>query len=289
MLRELGERDGPPAPHASHVGLEVAGEEGEQRRLAGTVHAHDPDAVAGTQPPGHVREQHPLAAAQVDVLDVEHVLAEPLGGEPLQLEPVTRWRHVVDERVRGIDAELRLRGPRRRAASQPGQLLAHQVLPPGLGGAGLSLPLRLGQHVRRVTAVVLVDDGVVDLPRPVAHRVEEPAVVGDHHERRRPPGEVARQPVDRLDVEVVGGLVEDEQVVVAEEQPGQRAASSLAAGQPAHLAVEPDPGEQHLDDLPGRGVRGPLVVGAVAEDHRADGGRGVELVALREVAQPQGA
>ena len=94
-----------------------------------------------------------------------HVLAQPLGGEPLQLQPVARRGHVVDQRVGRVDPELRLRGPRRRAAAQPGQLLAHQVLPAYLGGRRLPLALGLGQHERGVPAVVGVDDAVVHLPR----------------------------------------------------------------------------------------------------------------------------
>ena len=71
------------------------------------------------------------------------------------------------------------------AAAQPGQLLADQVLPAHLGGGGLPLPLGLGEHERGVPALVGVDDAVVHLPGPLADRVEEPAVVGDHDQRRR--------------------------------------------------------------------------------------------------------
>ena len=75
--------------------------------------------------------------------------------------------HVLDQRVGGVDAELRLRGPRRRAAAQPGQLLADQVAAAQLRGRGLALPLGLGQDVRRVAALVDVDHAVVDLPGPL--------------------------------------------------------------------------------------------------------------------------
>ena len=129
--------------------------------------------------------------------------------------------------IRNFGFDVRAGG----AAAQPGQLLADQVLPPRLRGRGLPLPLGLGQHERGVPALVGVDDPVVHLPRPLAHGVEEPAVVGDHHQRGRPVREVVGQPGDRLDVEVVGGLVEDDQVVVVEQQRGQRAAPPLAAGQ----------------------------------------------------------
>ena len=225
-----------------------------------------------------------LTAREVDVLDVEDVLAEPLGGEALELDPVARRRHVLDQRVGGVDAELRLGRARRGAAPQPGELLAGEVLPARLGGGGLARALGLRQDVRRVAALVGVDRAVVDLPRGLADRVEEPAVVGDHHQRARQADEVGGEPGDRLDVEVVGRLVEDDQVVAREQQRRQRAAAALATGEPDDRAVEGDAGEQLLDDLAGRGVGGPLVVLATAE-HRLAHAVGVdELVALVEVA-----
>ncbi len=119
-----------------------------------------------------------------------------------------------------------------RTATQPGELLLDELLAALLGGAGLALALRLGQHERRVAALVGVDHAVVDLPRRLADLVEEPAVVGDDDERAGRGDEVAGQPGDGLDVEVVGGLVEHDQLVRAEQQRGQRAAATLATGEP---------------------------------------------------------
>ena len=180
-------------------------------------------------------------------------------------------------------------GPRRRPAAQPGQLLAHQVLPAYLRGRRLPLPLGLGEHERGVPALVGVDHPVVHLPGPLAHGVEEPPVVGHHHQRRGALGEVVGEPGDRLDVEVVGRLVEYDEVVVAEQQRGQRAAAALAAGEAEHRPVQLHAGEQLLDDLAQPRVGGPLVVGPAAE-HRLPDGVGVDqLVALVEVADEQAA
>ena len=70
-----------------------------------------------------------------------------------------------------------------------------------------------------------------------ADLVEEPPVVGHDHEparvRRPAPLEVPGEPGDALDVEVVGGLVEEDDVVVADEQRGERDAAALAAGEVA--------------------------------------------------------
>ena len=170
-------------------------------------------------------------AEEVDVLDVDDVLAEPLGGEALELHPVAWRRDVLDQLVGGVDAELGLGRAGRSAAAQPGELLLDEVLPAHLRRGRLPLALGLGQHERGVPALVAVDGAVVDLPRRLADLVEEPPVVGDDDEGAGAADEVLGQPRDRLDVEVVGRLVEHDEVVAPEQQRGQRAAPALAAGE----------------------------------------------------------
>src|SRR5690606_29279213 len=96
----------------------------EQRRLAGAVDADEADAVAGADRPREVLEQHAVARPMGDALEVEDVLAEPRDGELLEGEAVAWGRDVGDELLGGVDAELRLRRPGRRAAAQPGEFLA---------------------------------------------------------------------------------------------------------------------------------------------------------------------
>ena len=78
-----------------------------------------------------------------------------------------------------------LRGAGRRAAAQPGDLLAEQVLPAGLGGGRDPLPLGPGQGPGGEAALVGAHGLVGDLPGAGADRVEEPPVVGDHDQRAR--------------------------------------------------------------------------------------------------------
>ena len=154
------------------------------------------------------------------------------------------------------------------------------------------MALRPGEHERGVATVVGVDHpgalGTgVHLPRPVADGVEEPAVVGDHHQRGRTTDQVLGEPRDRLDVEVVGRLVEDQQVDVVEQQAGQRAAAAFSTREPVHGPVEGHVGQQHLDDLAGGRVTRPLVVVLAGEHDLAHGVGVVEQVALVEVADVQ--
>ena len=71
---------------------------------------------------------------------------------------------------------------------------------------------------------------------------------------------------------MVGRLVKQQQVVVAQEQSGQRDSTRFATGQPLGLGGEVDAGQQGGDRGPGARVTGPHVRGPSTGDqiaHRA--------------------
>ena len=71
-----------------------------------------------------------------------------------------------------------------------------------------------------------------------SHRLQEPAVVSHEDHRRVELGEVLLEPLERGDVEVVRGLVQQQQVRVARERARERRAGELAAGEGRELPVE---------------------------------------------------
>ena len=74
-----------------------------------------------------------------------------------------------------------------------------------------------------VVAAVVEDDGlVVDVGDVGADVVEEVAVVGDGDDRAVVVVEEVLQPVDGVEVELVGGLVEQQRLRIAEERLGQQ-------------------------------------------------------------------
>ena len=91
-------------------------------------------------------------------------------------------------------------------------------------------------EVGRVAAAVDVDLllGQVELDDPGDRPGEELAVVADEHGAGAQPGDEPLQPVQPVEVEVVGRLVEQEDVVAAEQQRGEARAGRLAAGQRGH-------------------------------------------------------
>ena len=159
-------------------------------------------------------------------------------------------------------------------------------------GRGDALALGAGEDVRGVAALVLVDRAALHVPHPgqTWSRNHRSWVTTTSAARRA--GRWRGEPGDALDVEVVGRLVEDDQVLLVDEQPGQRDAAALATGQRAddgvELARQVEPAEQPGQHVADSRVARPLVVGAVADDLAPDGRRRVEGVVLRQHARAAG-
>ena len=97
--------------------------------------------------------------------------------------------------------------------------------------------LRLGHH-HVVVAAGVGDDGlVVDVGGVGGDAVEEVAVVRDGDEGAVVAVEEVLEPVDGVEIEVVGGLVEEQRFGLAEEGLREQHADFLAALQLAHLAL----------------------------------------------------
>ena len=78
---------------------------------------------------------------------------------------------------------------------------------------------------------------MVQFQDPLRDVVEEVPVVGDRDDRARVLLQEPLQPVDGLGIEMVRGLVEQQQVRVLQEQPGERHATLLATGQGRDVGV----------------------------------------------------
>ncbi len=125
--------------------------------------------------------------------------------------------------------------------------LADHAARPGVGRLAL-------QEVRGVAAAEGGQAAVAQLPDALHDVVQEGPVVRGHQERAAAPDERRLQPLERRDVEVVGGLVEHEQVRVGHQQARQGHARLLAPGElgrgavPA-LAADTQAGQRLLDAL----------------------------------------
>ena len=134
---------------------------------------------------------------------------------------------------------------------------------------------------RRVVALEREPAAAVELEDPAGDVVEEVAVVRDRDDGALVVGEEALEPGDRLGVEVVRRLVEQQQVGRGEQQPAERDAAALAArerldvavalGQPqrVHRAVE------HRVERPGVAAVDLLLHGRLLGEQRVEVGVGL--------------
>ena len=116
-----------------------------------------------------------------------------------------------------------------------------------------------GAHVFELAVVAAVADqlGVVDVQRDAGNRVEEFAVVADHHQRALITLEPGFEPDERVQVEVVGRFVEQQDVGRTHQRTSQLQAHAPTAG-------------EAVDRLFKLGDRE-----AKAEDQRLGAGRGI--------------
>ena len=229
--------------------------------------------------------------ASDDVVGLEHLVAQARAGEAQQLRRVARLGHVGDERVGGLDAELRLRRPRGRPAAQPGELLAHAAC----GGARRARP-RSGR-ARRARARRPRSRPRTGAPPPsttsqvavqTASRNQRSWVTTTSDPRRAARWR-ASQSTPSTSRWFVGSSSSSSSGP-SRSSPGQRDPPALAARQRADRACPGRRGSASTatpPSSPSSTVRNarvarPLVVGAAADELLADGARRIEVVALPE-------
>ncbi len=97
------------------------------------------------------------------------------------------------------------------------------------------------------------------------------------------------QPRDPVDVEMVGRLVERQQLRVVQQRPGEHQAAPLAAGERLHTRLHPvgetperDPAEQAVEHRAKPRLARPLVLGPIADQLGTDGAIRGQIIALTD-------
>jgi hypothetical protein len=105
-------------------------------------------------------------------------------------------------------------------------------------------------HEGRIVHLLVGDASEGDLDGPVGHIIEESPVVGDQNDGPAVVAEEILEPLDRLDIEVVGGLVEEENVGFTQEEFGQFDAHAPSAAEFRRIPAEVAP----LESQSGEGL-----------------------------------
>src|SRR6185312_8779662 len=234
--------------------IELAEERLQERRLAAAVRSDQPDAIAAIDDEVDVAdERRRTGVTNIQVLGLERLLAagviadgeaqpDVAGDGELVLVP----RQALDL-LQHLAARLGLLG-----------LLSGDVAPDEVLGARDLGRLPLVGGVEPLVALLAVDDvaivaarvddhlAALDLDDVAAHRTQEVAIVRDEHERLGPLAQALFEVLGGFDVEVVGRLVEEQEVRLFEQHLGQLEAAALAARQRVDRALEVGVGEAEI-------------------------------------------
>mmetsp|Transcript_1965 Transcript_1965/g.5061 ORF Transcript_1965/g.5061 Transcript_1965/m.5061 type:complete len:279 (-) Transcript_1965:646-1482(-) len=238
MLRNVHKPQAGVCPELAHVRGQSAGEQGEERGFSRAVPAHDRDPAAGLKLHREVLQHRPISAlvleGRLDQLD------HGVGGAGVGYSARTREDQLV------LHAEVH-----RQHVAVPALAWSHTNLQQflGFGLVALQLVLLEGLEVAIVVDQLCVRSEVDDVR---ADLVEEVGIVRDdnggaaHLAANAHPVDKVHQPPHGLRVQVVGGLVQQQQAGLLRHGAGERQAHLPAAAQRADglrehlLAVEAD-------------------------------------------------
>ena len=237
-LIDIGDDDGIADAEEAGVGGFLADDHAEERGFAGAVGTDDSDDSAGGEAEGHIIDQKAIAIAFFDVIGVDDEVAEVGAGGDLEDDGFVAFFDVL----RG---ELFVAGEPSAVFSDAGS--GGEADPFELAGEGFAAGAFVFFFLGEAFLLLLEPGGIVSLPGdalaaveledPAGDVIEEVAVVGDRDDGARVLVEVALEPGDAFGVEVVGGLVEEEDVVLFEEDFAEGDATNFAAGEGVDLGV----------------------------------------------------
>jgi len=239
--------------HPARLRLEVAQQEAQQRRLARSVRPDDADAVAAHDRRGEVPDDGPLAIREADVLGLEDQPARTLGllDAHAQQAALAARLALLAQPFQRAHASFVARAPRLDALPDPGFLL-RQLLVELDRLRGLGIQHRLfAREERRIVAGPIHQAAAVHLDDARGQPAQERAVMGHEDKRAAIAREEVLQPGDGLDIEMVGRLVEQHQVGIADQPARQQDPALVARREAAEVRrrVELHPAQDGLDLL----------------------------------------
>ncbi|TLD45743.1 MAG: hypothetical protein FAZ92_02005 [Accumulibacter sp.] len=230
---------------AAALRLQFAQQQLQQSRLADAVLADDRQTLTSVEAEVELAEDWPLGTVigESEILDLDRLPVQLLLVVELEADPRILARRRFDvlgfqfvDQLQARGGLFGLRCVRREAADEALQF-GDPLLRLGVG-ALLSLPgLRRGLHEVVVVAWVDGDLAVIEVRHVRADLVEEVAIVRDDDHRAVALVDHVFQPADRADVEVVGRLVEEQDVRVGEQRLDQQDAQFPAGCDITHRAM----------------------------------------------------
>ncbi len=241
------------------IGGKLAQKHLQEGRLAHAIGADDADAVAAHDAGGKPAQQNPVAEILGDILGLDHQLAahrRRLAGEIGPARPQDAARALGPQSLQSAPAAFVAAAPRGHAAQIPIALGGDALVEAG-GLALLTLDQLLGPGLEFVETIVeLVQPSAVQPEHPGREPLQKGAVVADEHHGAGKAQQHLLQPFDGGQIEMVGGLVEQQQIGIAGERAGECCAPALPAGEFRWLAraVQAEAIQQGCDLMGGRAI-----------------------------------
>ena len=242
VLGEVGEPGVRPGLAHPAAHRELARDHPQQRGLAGAVRAHDRDLVALRDLDGGVREHVAGVVAERGVAELHQ---QPAGVRGRREREADRARRPGEDDALGLqaidhlDLAAGLRGLgvlRAKPFDEPRELGDALVELLVLGLELLAPELAL-HEVARERHGVGGQHAAVQLHDLVGDAVQEHAVVRHHHEPAPEVPEVVLQPFHRWQVEMVRGLVQEQERGVGQQQRRERRSHAPAARELGERAI----------------------------------------------------
>ena len=239
LLGEIAETHGIANVEPSAVGWHKTKEQSDERGLSRAVVAHDAHLLEAGEVIIEVLEDYLVVeslryilaledfAADIDITRLETHLTflDALFGNTLQL--IERLLTIASLMASGL-----------RHAPHPLQFGAVEVVGSGNLRPTVVDALLALLEIVAIVAPIGVDRLVIEFEDDRADTVEEETVVGDHQQGLVAAVQEAFEPFDHLQVEVVGRLVEDQQVGLGNEHISQSHALLLSAAELSHRLRE---------------------------------------------------
>ena len=271
--------------HAAAIGGKHAGEQIDQRRFAGAVRSDDADAGAAGDLHAEILHQSKRAIAFGDLLRLDHLLAGffRLLHRQHHLALRAAVLHLlasVAKRQQRFETALVAFPPSADAVAQP-VLLLHDAAVELVAFDLLRLQDRIAPRLESGEALVEPPRGAAVEPhRRLRQVLQETPVVADQHDGRAHDLERRLQTLDGHQVEMVGGLVEQQYVGLRRQHAGERCTPAFAAGQPRRFL---SPGEAEALQQIACAVR--IIAGGEPGLDESEGrGEAGQVRALRQIA-----
>ena len=234
MLVERRDREVRAEPDRAGVGRQRAGQQIDQRGLAAAVRPDDADAVAALDADREVADDRAAFVALADAVRLDHQragLRRRAGGDGGVAGARPVGAALFPQRLQLADPAHVALAPRGDAVAQPmlfgDDLAVELVLVAFLFRQHRVAPfLEMGEAAFQAARLAAIEPD-----RDARERRQETPVVADDHQRGAPRSEIALQPFDRGQVEMVGRLVEQQDIGRGRQHARERSAARFAAGE----------------------------------------------------------